>query len=50
MSVHFRMQKGVKHVPVTFGVCCYGFALFVFKNVRFDGGGMCHTTPLPWRS
>lgn len=48
MSVHFKMQEVVKHVPMTFGVCCYGFALFVSKDVRFDGGGMCHTTPLPW--
>ena len=28
---HFRMQKVVKHVPMTFGVCCYSFALSFSK-------------------
>lgn len=37
------MQKVVEHVPMTLYVCCLGFA-FVFKDVRFAGGGMCHTT------
>ena len=44
MSVHFGMQKVVEHVPMTLYVCCLGFALFVFKDVRFAGGGICHTT------
>jgi hypothetical protein len=43
-AAHFRIQKGVKDVQMTFGVC-YGFVLFVFKDVTSDGDGICYNTP-----
>jgi len=38
-AAHFRSQKFLKHVPVTFGVYSQCLMLFILKDVRSDDGG-----------